>query len=340
MHHSSSFRFMIVSFALCACGGSSAPGSGASGADAAAPDSVRIDQACAASAKARCQRRDACTNNLSNVVQFGDEATCEAREKLGCIASLGAPGTGATPATVDGCTSAIPSESCTDLLDNNPPPACLPAIGKGAAGASCLFDAECQSTYCAVQKGSACGTCAALPKAGDSCSATGGCGRNLACPSSTEVCVTRAGLSGPCNAGNPCAHGLMCVGATKTAMGTCQNAAQTVGASCDPKQKTLPGCDKDLGLFCDPTTMKCSNAAPAKAGEPCGELSSGVAYCTGGATCQLAAGTKAGTCLAAAADGAACDPNNGPFCQTPAHCVVAEGGTQGTCRLPDASLCK
>jgi hypothetical protein len=47
----------------------------------------------------------------------------------------------------------------------------------------------------------------------------------------------------------------------------------------------------------------------------------------------VAAPTYEGTCVAAAADGAACDPTNGPMCTDPAVCV------NSVCEVPDPTMC-
>jgi hypothetical protein len=60
--------------------------------------------------------------------------------------------------------------------------------------------------------------------------------------------------------------------------------------------------------------------------------------CAAGGGCYPVGGMTQ-TCLAPAADGAACDTVNGPGCLTPAKCVTAGSATTGTCQLPAVS-CK
>ena len=77
-----------------------------------------------------------------------------------------------------------------------------------------------------------------------------------------------------------------------------------------------------------------------------GFLTSGL-ICQAGGLCAEPlndAGTAAnmGTCIAPAADGAACDndPTKGPPCLAPAKCVpTSTSGTAGTCTVPDATKC-
>ncbi len=85
-----------------------------------------------------------------------------------------------------------------------------------------------------------------------------------------------------------------------------------------------------------------SHAAPSAAGamqplvaagQSCGVINNVVVACLAGASCQRPAGSTTGTCVAPAADGAACDATNGPFCSGPAKCV------SGTCQLPGSASC-
>jgi hypothetical protein len=332
---------------LSACGGSttSAPtgGAGASGPTAT--------EACAALEKARCEKLDACSNNLGTKSRYGDQATCESRSALSCVSALSAPQTSSTPTSVEACAVGISSESCEDFLDNSPAAACIPAAGGLAAGAACGANAQCQSTFCKVDKGAVCGVCAAEPVPGDTCDVTADCGRALLCAkdpaAASGVCAIPVAKDGACDKAHPCAATLSCVGAMAMSMtmGKCQPAGDKVGAMCDPQKKALAACEANLGLYCAPATNTCQEVQYVAAGQPCGVLGMGmalsVASCTAGATCVIPGGTgKAGTCVAPAADGAACDTAAGPSCMAPAKCVLSSAmGTAGTCKVPDASTC-
>jgi hypothetical protein len=69
----------------------------------------------------------------------------------------------------------------------------------------------------------------------------------------------------------------------------------------------------------------------------------GFAACVGGAVCiKAAANDTTGKCMAAAADGAACDTDvtKGPPCNAGSKCVPgAPMATAGTCTPIDASKC-
>ena len=335
---------LLTSLSFAACGGSSSaaiPSDSDAGTDAAA-----IMQACAASAQARCARFDSCTAGYYTKLHYGDTATCEARLSANCMASLNAPDTGQSPAVTGACTSALPTAVCDDLLGDTPPAACAVPAGTRAMGVSCAFSAQCASSYCAIAKNSACGTCAKLPAAGDSCATTGECGaRNgLSCNSVTLLCSTLGALNGACNTTTmPCAPGLYCVGSTSTVTGTCQTAVSTLGASCDPTHKTSAGCDPELGVFCSATSSTCIADPLQSAGQPCGIIDSVDDRCGAGGLCITTTpdgGTAAtGTCAVAAPDGSACDTATGPTCLSPARCVVSGTGTAGTCATLDPTKC-
>lgn len=118
--------------------------------------------------------------------------------------------------------------------------------------------------------------------------------------------------------------------------GQCKPAGATVGATCDAKQKTAPGCDREKGLYCTAGGV-CAAIAHAAATQPCGLVNGAEVDCAGGGRCVIPASATEGTCVAPAADGAACDSASGPPCLAPAKCVVTGGGTAGTCRVPNGT---
>jgi hypothetical protein len=323
-------------------------------------------KACADAAHASCTELDTCSQNgFLNAVLYGSEATCETRTALPCPSSLAATGTAQTPAHLELCVATYPAVTCTDFLDGNPTTACVPPAGSLAMGAPCGAAGQCMSTFCATGSYQVCGTCEPLPAAGSVCQSSGDCGRDLACvkpanasPQAEGKCAAFVAAGSACLTGvAPCAAGLACVGDSTVTMtmGTCQAAAKALMAPCDAVRKTMPNCDGDLGLVCIPSAKgtaigTCQAIQLADAGAPCGILGSmpvtGYAECKAGAACIKATlASLGGTCVAPAADGAACDsdPTKGPTCLAPAKCVPAKGSPQGTtagtCTVPDPAKC-
>jgi hypothetical protein len=347
------FALAALLLASAACGGGGSSGGGAGGSSASST------KACNDNAAALCMLRDGCGPGYDIARTYGSQTVCEQRTAQNCINSLDAKGTGNSAEHVEGCASAYPSESCTDFFDNNPVAACVPPAGTLAMGAPCGAPGQCTSTYCAVSSTSVCGTCQPLPVAGAACQVQADCGRDLACavPSGTGsgVCAAWVDTGGACLTGvAPCKNGLACVGddVTSSTMGTCQAQPAMDGAACQTTRKTIPNCGNGFACIvpaggtngmgtCKPITL-------VSAGAMCGGLGSptvtSVAQCKAGGLCQKAApNDPTGTCIAAAADGAACDsdPSLGPPCLAPAKCVppVGSPGTAGTCVVPNAATC-
>jgi hypothetical protein len=295
---------------------------------------VSDDQACTDVANARCNKHQSCSQ-VFIAMQFGDLTTCVGREKQICLNAHGARGNAGSAEGTEKCAASIGDQTCADVLDNVQTDACAAASGAGADGSSCAFASQCKNKFCALPDDAQCGTCGSVPPPGSSC-ATSNCAPGLACPASSQTCTALAQNGASCGKSNPCASGLTCVGATPTANGSCVPSANTVGAPCDPLRRTGPGCDRNAGVGCDLATSKCVAVQIVGAGVPCdGE----VTFCGGGGTCFFATGSKIGTCVAPAADGAACDSAVGPGCLNPSKCIRSGGGTSGTCVFPDASPC-
>ncbi len=297
---------------------------------------ITADQACGDLAKARCDKRDACTANLGNKRAFGDAATCLAREKLGCGEGLAAPSTGATPDTVAKCAAAYTMTSCADFLGNNPPAACI-VPGPKADGTPCAFGGQCKSTYCNKDKTATCGVCGAAPAPGSSCADTF-CARGQECVAATTLCQPFAAANAMCSAELPCQRGLSCTpNAAMPGTGTCLPAVAKAGDPCLDGGKA--GCDNSLGLYCGGMKgmRSCQVFKDAADGAACGALGDGtVAVCVGGACFANGMGNA---CKAYAKDGAACDTTAGPTCLAPARCIVNGAGTKGTCTLPTGATC-
>ena len=300
---------------------------------AGCPPSVCADQACADFALANCTKLDDCVLNGTSQ-RYGGASTCRQRQKEICLVRLGATGTGNNPTAIEQCVSETAPADCNDFDAGNIPE-CEAKIGSGANGTPCAFGGQCQSTNCAIVTGSNCGTCAPASSAGDSCTTTS-CSHGFACVTvgTTQECEPIGSAGAACGPGIPCGAGLSCV----TASGTCQVSGTSVGAACDPKHQTAPGCDGSMGFSCNGAT--CAAITYATAGEPCGLVGQVVYGCTNAATCFVAQGQTQGTCIADAADGAPCNTEIGPFCVPPAQCVTnSPEAVSGTCRFPDPTKC-
>jgi len=154
--------------------------------------------------------------------------------------------------------------------------------------------------------------CANPVASGGQCSKSEQCQHGLDCYS-PGVCQASAEIGGSCvNTG--CVADAVCVNN--------QCVAQTaVGAACDANNDN---CNINLGLSCDPTTLKCVQGATAAIN----------ANCTNGQTCENSGvcSSTTGVCQAAPADGASCDSSNP--CRYPAQCI------NQVCVFPDATKCQ
>ncbi|MBI5497388.1 MAG: hypothetical protein HY904_20405 [Deltaproteobacteria bacterium] len=281
-------------------------------------DSVTAAQACDATAEALCGLYQRCMPWVISL-QFGDLTTCQARSKLGCEDSFSANGTTATPAQTKACAEAYGSAACADMFSAEPPQACkdMPA-GTLANGAQCGSGEQCQSERCKESSTSTCGTCVAPVTAGGSCANNEPCNDGLTCaPNAT--CVAPGAAGATCGNNSPCKDPLVCRG------GTC-GARVAAGAACQPdiQDCDLTGAD---WLSCDQQTNTCKVIALVGSGQTCGLVNNAYVMCAARGGCQASAGSTTGTCRAAAADGAACDENNGIYCMSPARCI------SGTCQL-------
>lgn len=309
--------------------------------DAGSADAgLTVAKACADEAYGRCSHLQSCTP-IGVQYRYGDEPTCESLFTADCVNGQAAPSTGSTPATAEGCAQALPSWDCPDFIDNvNLPPACQTVAGTLAAGATCAFATQCASAFCAIVPGSACGVCAAAPQAGATCAELTTCGPGLFCNDVSSLCQAFALSGAACVPGQTCVVGNDCEGFNTTtgASGTCDLAAETLGATCAPSGG---GCDFWQGLSCNSQSKLCVPVQLVAAGQPCGTVNDVGAACTNGGKCVGNTGGAPGACVGTAAVGAACDLAMGPGCVGPSRCVVtADGGTAGTCVIPSATLCQ
>jgi len=309
-------------------------------------------------AQADCTKRMTCSNSFGLDRIFGSESVCVTRTAAQCVAALAATGTAATPQTREACALDLPMPdyTCVDWFDGAPTAACTPPAGMLAAGTACGASAQCASTFCEIGANAVCGTCQPLPAVGATCTVDADCGRDLACAVPTGAtsgkCAMYAAQSAPCLTGSqPCQAGLSCVGDNelKATTGTCMPAVTAVNGACDSARKTIASCDPTQGLACIPsgagvTTGTCQTIDLVAAGQTCGLIgtpATSVTDCAAGGLCVKARPTdRTGTCVAPAADGAACDSALGPPCLAPSQCVpTAAGSTAGTCTVSDATMC-
>jgi hypothetical protein len=326
-------------------GGSDAPSGDTSPvADAPAgetPAEGRIAEACAAVAKAVCDKRVACSGKINAtgvgiIRMFGTMTECLTRQALQCTSAFKAPGSGHSLATEQECVSAFANYSCAEFFADSVPLPCQPP-GARVNGAACAFDAQCKSDFCTGEKNAACGTCGPAPALGASCAASD-CGRGQVCDGTTTTCKALGVAGDPCDSGDVCGYALICSGnAATTANRICEATISDLGAACGG---AMPVCDGTVGLYCGGAmgAKKCVATTFVGAGMPCGVISQDTfVQCTAGG-CYTDKGTigagEMGTCKVNAADGAACDTVLGPACEVPARCILSGNGTAGTCRVP------
>jgi hypothetical protein len=329
--------FVVVAAAsLAACSSSSSSSNGAdTGTGATA------EQACTDLGAARCQKLSSCSQALLTI-RWGDEPTCEARQDPVCLSSQHATGTGATSQGAESCAAAVKSANCDVYLGYSTVAGCDAASGSGAIGAACAYSGQCQSAWCAVPKGSLCGTCATKPAAGDDCTATNNCGSGLFCGKTSHTCAPYAASGAACDSDDACDWGLGCVTAKGATQGTCQALGKTAGATCDGKAETAPRCDRSQGLWCTGAGQCQAFSGYAKTGDACG-LIDATTYmaCSGGASCVVPTGAAGkGTCVGPSDVGGPCDTEgNGASCSSTSvtRCVAPAGSTTGTCTALDST---
>jgi hypothetical protein len=297
-----------------------------------------------------CAKRTACSalENYNEILAFGDDPTCLTREALVCENNLHvAPSAiGSNITHIETCAQAYPAFSCSSFFQAGLPDRCV-ISGPDSVGAVCVSNGQCESDFCAVGEGANCGTCQTQPSAGDACVTRTGCGHDLIC--TANICVSPAADGQACLTNTlPCVSGDICMAddvPTQT-MGTCVPGGKTVGLACDSSRKTMASCDPTLGLVCSGTAGTCQLSVFVGSGETCGVTgpTNGkiTSVCRGGGLCLKDSTSSQGICVAAAADGAACNTDStiGPPCLSPAVCVYTNSSsTAGTCVVPDPRTC-
>lgn len=281
--------------------------------------------ACAELATRLCANQQTCTPGTLPI-QFGDVATCQARQAARCLQRLAAPDTSRTAAAVSACAAALTSVDCELQAFFDGAEACRPAPGPREDGSACADDGQCKSAYCQLKDANAtCGTCALRAKAFEQCTQHADCDYGHLCIATKSVkrCTKAVGQGAACDADRVCATPFFCIG------GTCQAAAKE-GAACDT---ALKNCDAGLGHRCNPETAKCEAQTIADPFQKCGYFSGKYVLCGYGGRCALT-GNGQGLCEVVPDDGEACSTGDQTPCRALATCSA------GKCGIPDAKVCK
>jgi hypothetical protein len=298
-------------------------------------ESDTIPGACAVYAKGFCSTYLSCEAFTFESI-YGSVATCEQRVEQFCPDNFAAPGTGVTPSSLAACGLGISNQTCAQALTEYAP-GCV-WHGSESMGASCEYDAQCQSGFCEVASGSVCGTCQPLVSLGQACDSAYDCANGLICATTScpvdggactgteqAICFDPRGAGSVCDTPTDCESPLGCV------KGVCASLLEN-GAPCDGG-----GCDTLAALYCaaklEGGAQTCVQATFAPAGAPCNSTTSPPTLCAASGSCRSTTGEAAvvGTCVAAAADGQSCA---NALCMPPAICV------SGICQAPvPASSC-
>ncbi|MDB4983384.1 MAG: hypothetical protein JWM82_4136 [Myxococcales bacterium] len=292
--------------------------SGTDGGAGGTTGSTDPDVACADVSK-YCQKYNECAPLLLKII-YGSLDACSARLKLSCKDGFSAPKSGLTAANIAACSAALPAASCSDVVYRKV--AACQYKGTTDNGGACGTGEQCKSGYCA-QGTNACGVCADLLKAGNTCDEDSACEPGLIC-SDDGHCVLPSAGGTACSTNQPCTYGYYC-----SPGNTCAVATNDPGGACND-----PGsCNGFLSLFC--SAGSCKSIIFANAGSTCGAVGSDLVYCSGSDCNNPDATATTGVCAARAKDGEVCGDTtaNGRSCQTPALCV------SGHCKLPSSAAC-
>lgn len=348
--------FTFATFALFAAAAAaplglacSSDASGAPGDDAAAPDVFATS--CAALADAEHLQQETCRG-----LALSEERVAELRTRriAACKARSGVAGAAVTPEAVKACAAAREAEGCEGQPDA-PPKACELPPGTLEEGAACTLDHQCASATCkrpiVGEPGAAslarCGTCAARVPLGRPCLSSDLCAVGSVCSNGDCTEIVPAGEGGSCAVpATPCAPGLRC-----TADKTCVPYGAD-GAPCAAENDCLPSltCYRGVcglamqegepcgdvgqcaaGLGCNPETRTCAPVVLAGTDEACDGL---VILCAVG-DCEVPRRQRMGTCVAPAADGAACVAG-----ASSGGCDVGAFCTESVCELAGSATCR
>lgn len=306
-------------------------GADLAGADLAGGGGPGADSACTTEAQNSCAKFQECSPN-GFIISYLSMSQCTTRLKQLCLNNFGLPGSTRTAAEVQRCATAIVPLSCMDYYDGSSPTmAGCRSTGTLANGVACGAGDQCSSGYCNINYQTSCGVCAQYVKLGSACQTTTGspaCEPGSFCGGATgsQRCAAVSGLGGACSSTGPlCKFPLAC------RSGVCSQ-PRNLGDTCDPMVNL--DCDFTKGAQCNSTSRKCEQVYSFRtAGMSCG-IGTMTPYpqCTGSSLCTVVTGN--GTCIAPAADDAACSTSSTPGCQAPAVC------RSGFCRFPTPASCR
>jgi hypothetical protein len=293
-------------------GGAGPSGGGGVGSPAESPDVV---QACGGYAGALCGRLEACSPSELQI-NYGDRATCAARQALGCREAAAATGSMVTAAMLGACTTQLGTAAC-DAFFYGTVAACA-FKGVRDDGYGCASDWQCRSGLCRRVLDQNCGACAPPLPEGGTCADESDCAANLEC-SDSAVCKSPSGAGMPCSEAQPCRVGTYCQN------GSCAEQVAQAGAAC----QEASACSGQKGLFCNTGARMCAAFKVARSGEACGAEAGG-AIC--GASSECRPRDDRFVCSMVARDGETCG-TEGASCLLPAACIA------GTCRIPRGLDC-
>jgi hypothetical protein len=233
------------------------------------------------------------------------------------------------------CLDAWAAMGC-DTVVNRAPDICEEALtGTVDDGGDCTVDAECKGRLFCKSDGACPGKCSALLGEGAACHDSDECESGLACDDTLQKCARPGKKGDACGAGKPdCMLGLLCLGASQTASGTCKELSEVfsepAGSSCDIEHG--PWCAIGSSCVVESWTAngpKATCKAPVGTGATCGV---GVPnQCPADEYCNadLAHGSFTGTCTALPKAGEDCVLMAGMTPCAPYHVC----DSTGKCRL-------
>ncbi len=330
--------------ALVACGGS-APARSSDGGAVRGKDGGTSDGDAAMVACGRWHdvfaKLASCDDSFNN----GLSATERTLFVANCATAVKAPGSGLTIAFLNGCADASDRDPqlCTDWRAGAVT-ACVFPVGTRSVGAPCGTGFQCASGACNVVQNTQCGTCVALPTAGESC-ADRDCVAGLECLNSICVAVQTLARGAACShqmaPGDQCAAGLTCIVGSGATTGTCQS-VPAVGQACDGPCAGNAICDNSVcaaiaGLGASCAATDCVSSAYCDATQHCAPIIVGHA----GDACdynELVCGADlhcdaTNVCRPYATIGQPCSDTGDIECHKELNCI------SGVCVVPDAAQC-
>jgi hypothetical protein len=274
-----------------------------------------LQRACYAFAKARCAKLQSCSRVAFDIHE-GPYATCLTRTTQRCLYERAPKESGVSLEALERCTSAVARASCPDVAADTIA-ACERAPGKIADGQACVFDAQCESQFCARGPDDTCGKCEPSRKEGEDCK-LGRCGSAGGLSCVEGKCIKPRAKGDACGSTAECQGNLVCFA------GKC-SAPSKSGKACDPAGKDAPDCDSAEGLFCEAASKTCKPFILAATHGECG-------VAVPNRRCYSAATCVDGKCVESSKTGGICS-KTGPSCIAPAQCVG------GRCIIPDVASC-